>query len=724
VLAVLDYGQHEPLAFADAGMLVARCLGELRFPEKVAVSTSARRHRRLDNPGAYSGPWGGGPYFTAHLDPIMDCLAADSPYREVWVMGPSQVGKSEIGNNWQLHTVIYDPTDMLFVMPDRISIDSYVKTQFDKMIELSVDDDGRPGALSQRLLSGASADTINLKRFRGADFHFLWPSGPTFRARPIPRGRLDDLDDIPTDIADQGDAVSLMRGRMGSFAAYGRTMIYVNSTPKLGARAGIELGVAGGTDQRLWVDCLQCGEPFALTSDRLDFDRTGTPEDAAASATVVCEKNGCVHEPRDKRRLLQGWRWIGRGQHALPLADGGVYGELVASQRASFRLDGIYGFRPWSEMALLARRAELAFEFQQDEGPLKAFDQTIVGRNYRARSQGAAPVTEDELISRAKASPYVMGEVPPGVRVLVATIDQQGNRFEVAVWGFGEHFRSWLVDRFAILTINRDGRQEPLRPFTRPEDWAVIHSYVMQQTYPLAGAPHLQMKLFNTAVDTGGLDNATDNAFAWWHAMVSGDTASGRPPIPATAITLLKGGNNSRGKLLPAPTIDAKRQIRGAQQAELYVPNVHRLKDIAEVRLNRRDDGPGYMQFPRDLPGVKPGDANDYFAELRAEVKQDDVWVRDPHKANETWDLYVYALAVLLRFGGMDGTLAWVPEWARPPRGGPKALAVAAPDSAGGFGVDAAMGPDPAPVMPIKKHTAPGSPQRRRKRSIRAHRAQ
>jgi phage terminase large subunit GpA-like protein len=717
-VTMLDFGQHAPLAFADARAVIGSCLGELRFPEKVSVSEAARRHRRLNNPGAYSGPWGEGPYFTRHLDRIMDCLAASSPYREVWTMGPSQVGKSEIGNNWQLHTVVYDPTDMLFVMPDRTSIDSYVKTQFDKMVELATE-------LQERMLAGASADTINLKRFRGADLHFLWPSGPTFRARPIPRGRLDDLDDIPTDIADQGDAVSLMRGRMGSFAAYGQTMIYVNSTPKLGPRAGIEAGVASGTDERFWVDCLRCGAPFELTFDRLQFDHTGTAEDAAATAEVVCEECGGAHRQRDKRALLETFRWVGRGERAVARSEdsAGKSGEPLPNIRASFRLDGLFGFRPWREIAQLARAAELALEYEQDEAKLKAFDQTIIGRNYRARSQGEAPITEGDLARRAKASPYKLGEVPPDVQVLVAAIDQQANRFEVAVWGFGANFRSWLVDRFPIIAVEENGRHRALRPFTRPEDWKVIHDQVMTRTYPVAGAPHLQMKLFNTAVDTGGLDGATDNAFAWWHAMVAGDPGSGRAPLPATAITLLKGGNNPKGKLLPPPTIDARRQIKGAPQAELYVPNVNRVKDIADVRLNRREDGPGYVHLPNDVPGIEPDAAPNYLAELRAEVKQGDGWLREPHAANETWDLYIYAYTVVLRFGGNDASLAWVPAWARPPRGGPKRIerdsASELPANEGRDPVQAP--PDPAPVSRIGRNSPmrSGGKPRRGIRSVR-----
>src|SRR5688500_11658870 len=111
-------------AFASARAVVADALADLRFPEKVAVSEAARRHRVLVNPGAYSGPWSDSPHDMRFLDRPMDALGADSPYREVAVMGPSQVGKSEVGNNWQLHSVLYDPADMLFVAPSKDLINS------------------------------------------------------------------------------------------------------------------------------------------------------------------------------------------------------------------------------------------------------------------------------------------------------------------------------------------------------------------------------------------------------------------------------------------------------------------------------------------------------------------------------------------------------------------------------------------------------------------------
>lgn len=646
--------------FAAAAPVVAGALAEARFPEPISVSAAADKHRVLVNPGAYSGPWSESPHDVRFLDRAMDALGPESPFKEVVVQGPAQTGKSEIGNNWQLHSIIYDPADMLFVMPDRTSISSYVTTQWTRMLDSTPE-------LRERQLDGPSADNINLKQFRGCDLHFLWPTGPTFRARPISRGRLDDFDDIPQDIGDQGDALSLLAGRMASFDAYGGTKAYVNSTPKLGKGKGIEALVAAGTDERWHVDCLQCGEPFILdTIECLKFDETGTPADAAASAAVVCPANGCIHNQADKAALMASGRWVGRGEAAVSRAvnPAGKAGELATNSRLSQCFDGLMGFRRWASMAEQWRRAQIAYELEQDEGPLKAFYQTWAGQNYEAKSKGEPAATEADLAKRARSQPWRLGEVPPEARCVVMAVDQQVNRFEVAAWAFGMGNRAWLVDRFAIVNCG----DEPLRPFTRAEHFAVLHPRVLSKTYPVAGAPDLQVKVYCTVLDTGGMDGATDHAFDWWHAMVKGDLGSGRPPLPPTAITLFKGGNNPRGKLLPPPTIDAKRQIKGAPQCELFIPNVNRLKDIADNRLRRDDGGPGSIFFPGDQDAQGELVVGRYLAEMRAETKVGEQWVRPQGAANETWDLYIMALTVLLRFGGGDHSLDWVPAWARPPR--------------------------------------------------------
>jgi len=714
-----------PPRFAAAAPVVAGALAQLRFPEKILVSAAADRHRVLDNPGAYSGPWRDSPHDMRFAERAQDALHAESPFREVVIEGPTQTGKSEVGNNWQLHTVLYDPADMLFVMPDRTSIDQYVKTQWNKMLEAAladVDDPDSEQVLKRRQLEGASADTINLKLFLGASLFFSWPSGPTFRFKPISRGRIDEYDELPQDVGagaggkdSQGDPLSLILGRSASFSMFGGPKIYVNSTPKLGPKKGIAALRTAGTDERWFVDCLQCGSPFELDTETcLKFDDSGTPLEAAASVAVVCQDKECggYHLQQDKAELMATGRWVGRGEKAVSRQQSaeGKTGELIPNRRLSQRWDGLMGFRRWGDMAEQWRTAELAYENNQDEGPLTTFYQTVIGKNYAARGTGEPPVSEEELVRRAKGAGHRFGAVPAEARCVIMAIDQAVNRFEVAAWAFGPGNRAWLVDRYRIEVC--DG--EILRPFTRPEHFSVLHEQVLQKRYPVAGVAGAFVKPFCTGLDTGGMDGATENAYAWWHSMVAGDVGSGRRPVPASALMLFKGGNNPRGRKLPPPTVDAKRQIKGAPQCELFVPNVSRLKDAADVGLRRDDGGPGSIIFPGDVDRHGELVAAPFIAEMKAETKVGEAWERPPNTPNETLDLYVIARTALLRFGGDDHSLDWVPAWARPTRRAPRqSTAVKATAAA----MKEAQAEQPA--QETERPRAPGRPMRRRRQRVR-----
>jgi phage terminase large subunit GpA-like protein len=661
-LSLLMQQTREPPKFGDARAAIKRAFGEVAFPENITPIEAANRHRHLRNPGAYSGPWRDSPEPMQHLVEPTNNLAMTSTYAIVAVIGPSQMGKSEVGNNWQVHSVIYDPADMAFYAPTKELTASYVTTQINKLLEECPD-------VSARQLDTASADNIYLKQFRGCDWHFLWPTGPNFRARPFSRGRLDDYDDFDDDIGDQGDAVSLFEGRTTSFQGYG-WKLYVNSSPKKGPKRGIEPLVAGGTSKRWWVDCLMCGDPFEMAWERLSFHGGGTAIEAADSVVMVCPHEGCggAHVQADKPRLMQSGRWVGKGETAVP---GGKEGLLEPNSTDSYWWDGTFGLAPWASLARQFRTAELRFEEHQDEGPLKSFFQTKVGRNYASRSTGDAPVTIDALTKRAEASTYRKGQVPDGVVALTATVDLGINMFSVLIVGHGVGNRAWIIDRFDILTLN-DGVTK-LEPFRRREHWSVLYEKVLSRTYPLQRDPSLRMKILCTGVDTGGTDDATDNAYAWWSDMVTGSRKAGRAALPASSITLLKGGNRPNGKLLPTPTVDAKRQVKGLPECELFVPNVNRMKDIADYRLRRPIPGPAYVDLPSDLGDKAIG-------ELRAEEKTEGLWEKPEGVRNETWDLFVYALVVMLRLVGLDQNLTRVPQWARPPR--PKAPEQAAsPDA-------------------------------------------
>ena len=623
--------------FTPAGEVLGWAAAMLRVPPPVTVSEAALRHRILHNPGGgFTGRYSFD--IAPYLRRIHDCLTADSGHNAVAVMGPGQSGKSDVGNNWFLHTAIYDPADMIFLAPDKAVMRDYVVSQINQMIRTSPE-------LHGLLLETPSADNIFSKQFRGCTWFFIWPVSSQMRARPIPRVRIDDYDEIPEDIDGQGTALMLLSARQTAFE--GHDMTYVNSSPALGPKRGIEALVASGTDERWHVPCHHCGEYFVLDFERqLRFKRDGTPIEAKLSAAVVCPKCGSLMMQADKRKMMAAGVWAGTDQTVK--ADGTLAGPGRQTSVASFRIDGLMGLSSWGRLAELWRTADLAFEIRQDEADLVAYYNARIGTNYISRLAEAAAIEPSVLAARA--DDYKLGEVPEGVEVLTAAVDVQGNRFEVMVVGWKGGLESFIVDRFALTQVEMGG--DRIDPARYPEHWALLLRYVLWRRYPVAGAADKSMAICNTAIDTGGQEGVSDNAVKFWYT-------ARRAGIPDGTLTMVKGGAGLKAKLLPPPTyleLDSRgRPRRGGPK--LYVVNVNQAKDIINARLARQTPGPGYIHFPADMP-------SEYLEEMTAEEKQKGRWVKIKPR-NETLDLAAYNIAALVRHGGERADLGWVPAWAR-----------------------------------------------------------
>lgn len=626
--------------FVDPVQLVVKAFSQFEVPERMSISEAAERYRILDNPGGgYSGPW------TYDAAPFLrrptDCLDPESPYTTTALIGPAQSGKSEIGNNWILHTAKCDQADMIFLAPDKEIMRSYVVSQINKMIDIS--------PVFRGLISPESgANNIFHKKFIGCNLFNIWPVKSQMRARPAPKIRIDDYDAIAEDIEGEGNAIVLLSGRQTTFE--GHEKFYVNSSPALGPQRGIEALVKTGTDERFFVPCRFCNSFFDINfEDHLHFENQGTSKEAAESAVVVCPECGGIHEQKHKMALMTDGVWLGREQTITD--QGRIIGDLRPTDVAGFWVDGLMGFASWGKLARMHRDSELAFENSQDEEPLKAFINTRVGRNYISRVETNIPVSVDELESRASISDYCMGQVPEGVVCLTAAVDIQGGGFEVMIKGWAPGWESYVIDRFSLTNIDH-GRTK-LNPARNAKHWAVLIKQVLWRRWPMKNNDRMSLPILNMAVDTGGQDGVTNNAFAFWHTAINMN-------IPQTGITLIKGGNNVNARLLPPPTIDTKRQgPKGTPQCELFIPNVHRLKNMVDLRLRQTTPGPGFIHFPNDIDPQ-------FLAEYTAEHKEAGLWVRPPNTANESWDLEVYNNVCLLRLGGNDTGLSWVPEWARP----------------------------------------------------------
>lgn len=565
---------------------------------------------------------------------IMDALS-DPEVAEVALMGPAQAGKSEIGLAWLGYSIEHDPASFLICQPDKNLAQDFVVRRVAPMIQSTP-------VLKAQLLPEVGADNIFLKRFRAMLLTSIWPVAAQFRARPVPRGWIDDSDAIPDDIEGQGSAPGLLDARATTFE--GRDKKLVSSSPAREDGSGIEAFVAEGTDERLMPLCPSCGERIELDFERdLRFDDKGTAEEAEASAHVVCPASGCILEPEAKRQLLDSLLM-------LP-AKGFVRKNAKASKRRrGFRVDGLLAFTSWPKLALEWRRAQIAWETRQDEAPLTAFFNSRGGKNRRPTASGEKPLKVSALIERRRNG-WKAGTVPPGVKVIIVTVDVQGDRFECAAIGYGDGLECWVIERWAIETL-ADGLTS-LQPLRYSEHWGALLP-LFRREWPLADGSGDTAKALTVAIDARG--GGAELATGFWHMCV----AAG---IHRNRVTLLQGGNNPNAELISRQRRADEKTKGGAKRNSpaKWTVNVHRLKDTLDARLRRDTPGPGYIHFPESFSEM-------HFLELTAEEKQKGKWTKIRPR-NETLDLLIMSYAALLRppFAGTRTTMGWVPKEYRVP---------------------------------------------------------
>lgn len=617
----------EPIPPFETGrQIFARLAPIVRPKESLTVSQWAERFMPHYDPSAL-------PF----LAEIMDALG-DPETSQVTDMGPAQGGKSMVGEAWIGFTIDRRPEPFLMVQPDKSAAEAFVKLRINELVR-------QVPVLKAALLPEASADNMHLKLFRGMYLGAAWPVKSQIRQRPYCNVWADDFDAIPADIEGEGGLLGLLDGRQTTFE--GRETTLVSSSPAQDG-GGIEALVERGTDERLQPVCPHCGERIELNIRRdLKFDEKGTVDDAEQSAHVICPASGCILEPADRRALLESLT-------GLPNR-GFVAANPKASRRhRSFRRDGLLAFTSWPKLARQWRAAQIAWDLRQDENELRAFFNVKGGQNYRSQLSGEKPLEASDLKSRREKG-WKIGTVPKGPKVINIVVDAQNDRFECAAIGTAAGRETWLVDRFAIHVL--DDGLTGVKPFIHKEHWKVLLP-LFDRKYPMVdggGQVLGHAPVLSVTVDTGGSDKEGDQATEGAKYFFAAARALG---VQSNRITLVKGGSNPNGKLMP-PGQFADQKVKGGAKrssARLWIPNVHKIKNAIDARLRRTVPGPGYVHLPEDLD-------EEHLAELTAEELVKGKWTKR-RRRNETWDHLVYAEAAILKppFAQSQTHMRWIPR--------------------------------------------------------------
>lgn len=580
-------------------------------------------------------------------------------------VGPARTGKT-IGliDGWVIYNVICDPADMLIIQMTEEKAREHSKKRLARTFRVS------PEVVS-RLSPNKNDNNVYDRTFLAGNYLKIgWPSVNIMSSSDYKCVALTDYDRFPEDIDGEGDAFSLASKRTTTFMSSGMTL--VESSPGRDVKdvkwrrtspheapptTGI-LSLYNRGDRRRWYwPCPHCGEYFQPCGDVVaGFRDIADLVLASEAAYIQCPFCSGRIMPEQKRELNGRGVWLRDGESIN--ADGSRYGDPRRSRIASFWMEGpAAAYQTLSQLVYKLLTAEQEYETTGSEETLKTVINTDWGLPYLPRA--SMEQRKSELLEQ-RAEPVPSRSVPDGVNFLVATVDVQAGRhrrFVVQVTGYGSRGERWIIDRYNItqsLRGDSDGESQRIDPASYPEDWDVLLTDVFNKSWPLASDPSQQMRLMAMAVDSGGEDGVTDNAYKFWRRC--------RRDGLGKRIYLFKGDSIRRAKLItrtfPDNTGRTGRRAQAAGDVPLWLLQTDALKDRVNNALWRDSPGPGYVHFPDWLGSW-------FYDELTYEERSSDgKWSKPGRGANEAFDLMVYAEALVILHGYEKIRWPDAPEWA------------------------------------------------------------
>ncbi|MDH5835931.1 phage terminase large subunit family protein [Escherichia coli] len=634
----------------------------LRAPRRMRVADAVAQYMRVPMGAGNSVPWD--PLVAPYVIEPMNCLASRE-YDAVIFVGPARTGKT-IGliDGWVIYNVICDPADMLIIQMTEEKAREHSKKRLARTFRVS------PEVVS-RLSPNKNDNNVYDRTFLAGNYLKIgWPSVNIMSSSDYKCVALTDYDRFPEDIDGEGDAFSLASKRTTTFMSSGMTL--VESSPGRDVKdvkwrrtspheapptTGILSLYNRGDRHRWYWPCPHCGEYFQPCGDVVaGFRDIADPVLASEAAYIQCPSCSGRILPEQKRELNGRGVWLRDGESIN--ADGSRYGDPRRSRIASFWMEGpAAAYQTLSQLVYKLLTAEQEYETTGSEETLKTVINTDWGLPYLPRA--SMEQRKSELLEQ-RAEPVPSRSVPDGVNFLVATVDVQAGRhrrFVVQVTGYGSRGERWIIDRYNItqsLRGDSDGESQRIDPASYPEDWDVLLTDVFHKSWPLASDPSQQMRLMAMAVDSGGEDGVTDNAYKFWRRC--------RRDGLGKRIYLFKGDSIRRAKLItrtfPDNTGRTGRRAQAAGDVPLWLLQTDALKDRVNNALWRDSPGPGYVHFPDWLGSW-------FYDELTYEERSSDgKWSKPGRGANEAFDLMVYAEALVILHGYEKIRWPDAPEWA------------------------------------------------------------
>jgi phage terminase large subunit GpA-like protein len=560
---------------------------------------------------------------TPYLREPMEALSVTSDILKVVMQTGAQLGKTETGNNWLGSIIDMTPGPTLMVQPTVETAKRTSKQRIAPMIESSPSLREKVAAARER----DSGNTVLMKEFRGGLLIITGAnSGAGLRSMPIRNLFLDEVDEYPGDVDGQGDPVALAEKRTATFP---RRKILMTSTPTVKGTSRIESEFLQTDMRRYYVPCPDCGH-----MDWMRWENIRWTPNQPETAALACTSCGVLIDERNKTKMLARGEWRATRESNNPRIRG-------------YHLSSLYsplGWKSWQECV------EEFLAAKHDASKLKTWVNTVLGETWEERGDSVEAGT-----LRARAETYAE-QVPHGVGVLVASIDVQSDRLEVAVKGYGIGEESWLV-HFEMLW------GDPLQAAL----WTSLDAVLAQ---PFKHESGRIVRIERAVIDSGGLN--TEEVYRYCKVRqragvpVFGEPSSADVRTYPLSIMPIKGGGMKGRPLIERPSRTNRYAL------PLFVLCVDTGKDTVLGRLLINVPGPGYCHIPK-----AEWCDDEYLEQLTSEravrkFVKGRGWVREwvpLRERNEAFDLEVYSLAALYSMGTtfLRALPQRVTAWSTPP---------------------------------------------------------
>lgn len=447
----------------------------------MTVSEWANAYRRLT--GAESSKPGQFDInYTPFLKEIADKLSVTDVARTIILMKSSQIGATELGNNWLGYNIHLIGGTFMYVQPTAEMIKKTSKSRIQVMIDNTPELKSKIKPSAKR----ESGNTILEKYFDGGAVVMVGANSPNgVSSTPVRFAYADEIDRYPRNVDGEGNVLSLIEARQKTFGTSKKTLI--TSTPTIKGQSAIEEEFALTGQRYYHVPCPECNTMQTLEFENVVFfnEASNDWQPIKGNAELVTRKNkqdirykctACNVAIPERQK-----KWMTHPSRAKFIAK---FPELE---------DGLtYGYHVCALYSLSYTWADLLLDYLKtiNNEPRKiAFINTSLGLSYEP-DKGDVPNWQ-ALMDRAYDTRHTYEANKPFASVVFITagVDVQADRIELSVYGWMKGRISQLLD-YRVITGRTD----------QPDVWAELKK-VVSETWVRDDDYELPLRLM--AVDTG-----------------------------------------------------------------------------------------------------------------------------------------------------------------------------------------------------------------------------